>query len=289
MNHLDLFSGIGGVSLGLERAGFRTVGFCEVDPWRRERLRQNFPGRPIFRDIRHVTARAARTLGQIDIVSGSFPCQDVSLANTAAQGLAGARSSLVFELLRVISEIKPHWCLIENVLGLRTRGADRVLHELEAFGYACWPLVVGARHVSAPHRRDRVWIVAHADRARLRNEPRRCGGACWEDTAEFEDDALANTNGPEQTRRGRAWWRREWREKGNGVGKCKNAPCADGEPWGDWNGGPSAHLRLDDGLPVRLARRQIAAYGDSVVPQVVEAIGRAIIANGGKIEKPNSP
>ena len=173
MRHLDLFSGIGGFSLGLERTGgFETVGFCEIDEWCRSQLARNWPGVPVHTDIGELDGK---TIGHVDIVTGGFPCQDVSFANTTAKGIDGARSGLVFELLRVIREVRPNWVIIENSPALRVRGADRVLDEMEGQGYTCWPLVVGARHLIAPHRRDRVWIVAHANQS-VSERRREVGG-----------------------------------------------------------------------------------------------------------------
>jgi len=173
MRHLDLFSGIGGFSLGLERTGgFETVGFCEIDEWCRSQLARNWPGVPVHTDIGELDGK---TIGHVDIITGGFPCQDVSFANTTAKGIDGARSGLVFELLRVIREVRPNWVIIENSPALRVRGADRVLDEMEGQGYTCWPLVVGARHLIAPHRRDRVWIVAHANQS-VSERRREVGG-----------------------------------------------------------------------------------------------------------------
>lgn len=151
------------MSLGLEWAGMTTVGFCEIEPACRFWIREHWPAEPIFEDIRTLTAEAIiERCGPIDIVAGGFPCQDVSAAGKGA-GLKGARSGLWFEMLRVVRELRPDWVLAENVGALRTRGADEVLEGLDAEGYACWPLVVGAGDAGAPQRRKRVWIVAHAN------------------------------------------------------------------------------------------------------------------------------
>jgi DNA (cytosine-5)-methyltransferase 1 len=159
LTHLSLFAGIGGIDLGLSRAGSRCVGMVEIDPFCRAVLAKNFPGVPLFQDVRSFDARAFA--GSVDLVAGGFPCQDISVAGKGA-GIDGARSGLWSEMLRVVREVRPAWVLAENVPALRTRGADRVLGDLEGEGYACWPLLVGAGDVGAPHRRQRVWIVAHA-------------------------------------------------------------------------------------------------------------------------------
>ena len=161
---LDLFCGAaGGWSLGLHRAGIRTVAACEIDPWRRTVFSANNPGVRMYDDVRSLTAdRLLADLGSLpDWIVGSPPCQDASYANAGGRGVDGDRTGLFFEAIRLVGECRPTWVCFENVPGLRTRGADRVLAALEALGYACWPLVVGAVHAGAPHRRQRVWIVAH--------------------------------------------------------------------------------------------------------------------------------
>lgn len=142
----------------------RTVGFCEIEPACRFWLRQHWPDEPIFEDVRALTGEVVlERCGAVDLVAGGFPCQDISSAGKGA-GIEGERSGLWFELLRIVREVRPRWVLVENVPALRTRGADVVLAGLEAEGYACWPVVVGADDAGAPHRRKRVWIVAHAAR-----------------------------------------------------------------------------------------------------------------------------
>ena len=158
---IDVFSGIGGFSLGLESTGgFETVAFCEIEPFPREVLAVHWPEVPCFTDVRELKLSP----GDADMIVGGFPCQDISVAGKGA-GIEGERSGLWRELFRLVQECRPRWVLVENVSALRTRGADRVLSDLEAEGYACWPLVVGAWAVGAPHKRDRVWIVAHRNSA----------------------------------------------------------------------------------------------------------------------------
>lgn len=165
LTSLDLFSGIGGFALGFDRAGIRTTAFCEIEPYSRRVLADRFPGVPIFDDVRTLNAKKLRAAGidRIDIMCGGFPCQDVSIAGGTGLGLDGERSGLWSEFSRLTGEIRPLWVVAENSPALRTRGADRVLSDLEALGYACWPVVVGAVHAGAPHRRQRSWVLAHAD------------------------------------------------------------------------------------------------------------------------------
>ena len=174
MHVLDLFSGIGGASLGLHWAGMRTAAFCERDAFCRGVLARHWPGVPVYPDIRDLGADRLRRDGiaMPGLVVGGFPCQDVSVAGQGA-GVDGARSGLWTDLVRLVAECRPRWVVVENVPGLRSRGADRVLAGLEALGYACWPFMVGAVHAGAPHRRQRAWIVAYAPGARL--EVGQCG------------------------------------------------------------------------------------------------------------------
>jgi len=163
--HLSLFSGSGIADYAAECAGFETVAVCECEPDCLYALRKIYPNAKVFDDVKSVGS--VSDLGRIDLISGGFPCQDISAAGKGA-GLAGERSGLWFEMLRVIREIRPAWVLAENVPALRTRGADRVIADLEATGYTVWPCVVGAWAAGAPHKRDRVWIVANADAAERR-------------------------------------------------------------------------------------------------------------------------
>jgi DNA (cytosine-5)-methyltransferase 1 len=180
MRVLDLFSGIGGASLGLHWAGMRTVAFCEQDRFAAGVLQQHWPGVPVYPDVRRLSARRLRDDGVpwAHVLVGGFPCQDISLAGQGA-GIAGARSGLWADMERLVAECRPRWVVAENVPGLRERGADRVCGGLEALGYTCWPLVVGAVHAGAPHRRQRVWVVARAvaDTAGAGLEMGECGAA----------------------------------------------------------------------------------------------------------------
>jgi len=176
---IDLFSGAcGGWSFGMHRAGFRTVAACEADPWRRRVYAHNFPGVKLYEDVRTLgSAELVRDLGRLpDVIVGSPPCQDASAANTKGRGVDGERTGLFFEAIRIVGECRPRWCAFENSPRLRTRGVDRLLIELEALGYTCWPFVVGADDIGAPHERKRMWLVAvDAERDGVRVESGRRG------------------------------------------------------------------------------------------------------------------
>jgi DNA (cytosine-5)-methyltransferase 1 len=153
---LDLFSGIGGFSLGLKWAGMETVQFCEIDPWCRQVLAKHWPGVPCHDDI-----WTFRPSGRYDLVCGGFPCQPFSHAGKR-RGTADDRD-LWPEMRRVIEETRPRWVIGENVAGFVNMELDRSLSDLEALGYACQAFVIPACAVDAPHRRDRVWIVGNSD------------------------------------------------------------------------------------------------------------------------------
>jgi DNA (cytosine-5)-methyltransferase 1 len=183
---LDLFSGgAGGWSLACHRLGIRTLAACEADPARRRMYAQNFPEVPIYDDVQELTAaRLLADLGTLPhIVVGSPPCQDASVANPRGRGTGGKRTGLAGEFIRLVREVRPLLAVLENVPGLRGRGADWLLASLAAAGYAARPFVVGAIHAGAPHRRLRCWIVAvpaaalaDPDRYRLRLEQQRLPG-----------------------------------------------------------------------------------------------------------------
>lgn len=154
---LDLFSGIGGFSLGLERTGgFETVAFVEQDNYCQKVLAKNFPGTPIYDDVRTFDADG---LGRIDCITGGYPCQPFSLAGVR-NGEKDDRH-LWPSMRRIVASVRPAWVVAENVFGHISMGLDQVLSDLEDEGYTCWPLVIPACAVDAPHRRDRVWILAH--------------------------------------------------------------------------------------------------------------------------------
>lgn len=155
-HHLDLFSGIGGFALAAQWAGFETVAFCEIEDFPRKVLEKNFPGVPIHRDIKELDGNE---YGSVDLITGGYPCQPFSLAGKR-KGYADDRH-LWPEMLRVITQAKPTWVVCENVYGHINLGLDDVLADLESEGYAAQPFVVPAGAVGAPHKRDRVWVVAY--------------------------------------------------------------------------------------------------------------------------------
>src|SRR6056297_94284 len=158
---LDLFSGIGGFSLGLERTGgFETVAFCEYEPFPRAVLSKHWPDVPCFPDVRKL--KGSDIDGPIDVICGGYPCQPFSTAGQR-RGKEDDRH-LWPEFSRLVAELRPTWVIGENVAGHISMGLDDVLSDLERQGYAARAFVIPACAVDAPHRRDRVWIVGHADK-----------------------------------------------------------------------------------------------------------------------------
>ena len=159
MKVLDLFSGIGGFSLGLERAGFETVAFCEIEEYPQKILKKHWPDVPLFTDIRQLNKQVLEENGidSIELICGGFPCQPYSLAGNR-KGKDDDRH-LWPEMLRLINEIRPRWVIGENVAGFISMALDDVLSDLETAGYQAQSFVIPACAVNAIHRRDRVWIV----------------------------------------------------------------------------------------------------------------------------------
>lgn len=235
---LDLFSGIGGFSLGLERTGgFETAAFCEIEEFPRRVLAKHWPHVPIFQDVRELKGS---DVGPVDVICGGFPCQDVSIAGKALGIGSGTRSGLFTHILRLASENEgedPPYLIFENVarlLGGPSHDPGQwfgdFLWALAQVGYDAEWFCLSAASVGAPHERDRVWIVAYPNASQL--ERGRISRRVYEKHADFSD-----------TR------------------------------WGEDK--PTVE-RASDGVPRQMDR--LAALGNSVVPQIPELIGHAILA-----------
>ncbi len=155
---LDLFSGIGGFSLGLERTGgFETVAFCEIEPFPRKVLAKHWPEVLIYDDVRSLVGADC---GRIDVITAGFPCQDISLSGRG-EGIAGARSGLWSEVARLVGELRPQFVILENSPALLVRGFGTVIGDLAALGYDAQWHCIPAAYAGAAHLRDRIWIVAY--------------------------------------------------------------------------------------------------------------------------------
>ncbi len=157
MTHGSLFSGIGGFELGAKRAGIKTIWNCEIEPFCRQVLKKHFPETHQYTDITEL-----KNPPYVDIISGGFPCQDISVANPNGKGLEGERSGLWKEMYRIIQEIRPRYVLIENSPNLLRKGMREVLSGISEIGYDAEWHCLRASDFGYPHKRERVFIIAHS-------------------------------------------------------------------------------------------------------------------------------
>jgi DNA (cytosine-5)-methyltransferase 1 len=239
---LDLFSGIGGFSLGLDRTGgFETVAFCEIAEFPRQVLSHHWPEVPCHADI---TALSKSDINRsVDVICGGFPCQDIS-ASGGGEGLYGKRSGLWSEMCRLIGEIRPRFVIVENSPNLLS-GADgrwmgTVLGDLAAFGYDAEWHVIPLAATGAPHLRERVVIIAYAAGVR---------------------------------------------QPGSGQLLKSIHPAPDAYREADWlvdavrKGSVPFMCWRHDGVPARLAKPQLHAFGNAIGPELAALIGNAILAS----------
>lgn len=210
---LDLFSGIGGFSLGLERTGgFETVAFCEIEEFPRRVLAKHWPEVPCYHDVRTLTADVLRADGitSIDAIVGGFPCQDISLCGSGA-GLEGDRSGLWSEFRRLIRELAPRYVILENSPALVGRGLGDILGHLADLRFAAeWHLIPAAA-LGADHFRNRLWLVAYPDEKQMR--PRWVAGV--QDCPQVSRARLVSAGGSRKS-----YGVPDWLDR---VGSCGNA------------------------------------------------------------------
>ena len=288
MTHGSLFSGIGGFDLASEWMGWTNVFHCEMNPFCNRVLNHHFPDAICYEDIKQTDFSVHR--GYIDILTGGFPCQPYSAAGKRL-GKEDDRH-LWPEMLRAIREIQPCWVVGENVLGLVNWNEGLVFEEvqtdLEAQGYEVQPYVLPAAGVGAPHRRDRVWFVAHSDNHRhntKRGEDEKKRGVPNEDWQEmgpgqFDRASVSSTTsdtyGIGLQREGRST---KLDGRRLGIHDAQNYSTA----WEDFPtqspvcGGNDGLPRELDGITFSKWRNEsIKAYGNAIVPQVVFQIFKAI-------------
>lgn len=267
---LDLFSGIGGFSLGLERAGMKTVAFCEVDKKARQVLKKHWPEVPIFEDVKTLTKDDLDERGiSVDVVCGGFPCQDISLAGKGA-GLEGERSGLWWEFHRLIEEIRPKWVIAENVSALRSRGLDQVLRSLAEVGYDSEWHCIPASAVGAPHQRDRIWIVAHPNGSNEwawhgpKQPEGNTAGECIANSSGVGIEGMVANSGSEGLQG------YEWRGP-SGAQRVSERHLAECRGWPT----EPAVGRMANGVSGRVDR--LKQLGNAVVPQIPEMLGKIIL------------
>lgn len=249
LNVLDLFSGIGGFSLGLERTGgFETVAFCEIEAFPRSVLSKHWPDVPIYEDIRDVNKARLIADGIFPaVITAGFPCQDVSIAGNKAGLAEGTRSGLWSEVIRLVRDVRPRFLIVENVPNLlrgpsESRGGwfCRILGDLAQSGYDAEWQIIPASAVGLPHRRERVWLIAYPHGLNPRAE-------------------IFSQVNPSSVRKE----------------KPARTPFLPPHPVGLDGAADSYSLRQNDGFSALVDR--LAAYGNAVVPQIPEMIGHAIL------------
>jgi len=256
----SLFAGIGGFDLGLERAGMRCEWQVEIDPYARAVLAKHWPDVRRHEDVR--TFPPPEGEWGVDVICGGFPCQDISVAGKGA-GLAGARSGLWYEYARIIGELRPRYVIVENVAALLARGMGTVLGDLSTLGYDAEWHVIPASAVGAPHRRERVWIVAW-DAVGWRGARVGSVRAIQEGSCSDTDRVRADVSDADHES-----------EPGSPVDDGSRScvqELARGNEW--WRFEPDVG-RVAHGVPARVDR--LRCLGNAVVPQIVEVIGRAIV------------
>jgi len=292
---LDLFSGMGGFSLGLEATkGFETIAFCEIDPFCRKVLAKHWPDVPCFEDITKLEMGELNGLGKVDVICGGFPCQDISCAGKGA-GIHAARSGLWWEMLRIIRLVRPRYVLVENVAALLNRGLDEVLGSLAESGYDAEWNIVSAASVGAPHLRKRVFIVAYARQflhpGIVQTPPREERWGATEPDICGQDVADSKSKGFEESER------TSGNEPGFTGSKCDCLPARgatscgpiisrlggafdglsqrlDG-PW--CNGWEDGTPRTATGQKYRVNR--LRALGNAIVPQCAQCVGECVLVH----------
>ena len=279
MRHGSLFSGIGGFDLAAQWMGWDNVFHVERDPFCQRVLRHHFAKSESYEDIKEFDGTAYA--GRVDIISGGFPCQPFSAAGKRA-GTSDDRY-LWPQMFRVIREARPTYVVAENVRGLLSwnKGLvlDTVCADLEGEGYEVFPVVLSAASVNAPHRRDRIWIVAYSHDKEGACGPRQVQGTHGE-VPQWDDDAqLCHASAAAATNANGAGARQDY-------GQRESRQPHQTRPSTDWQDFPTVSPVCggDDGLPERLdgitfskwRRESIKAYGNAIVPQVALQIFRAI-------------
>ena len=261
MKLLDTFAGIGGFSYAAEKlvGSFETTQFIEINPYCQKVLKKHWPHVPIHDDITTFTAKS----GEFDIITGGFPCQDISVAGLQKGITKETRSGLFYELIRVIRMVRPKYVVLENVAAILNRGLDIVLRELYEAGYDAEWAVISASSLEACHQRSRWWLVAYPNSKRLQGWLPELQQKLQETRQPWQKDSLCSTY-PDSTRtqsdrsgQAESVWT-------NAFFNSKERRTLDPN-WQRYVSEPCL-CRGDDGLRGRMDR--LKALGNSVVPQV---------------------
>ena len=261
MKLLDTFAGIGGFSYAAEKlvGSFETTQFIEINPYCQKVLKKHWPHVPIHDDITTFTAKS----GEFDIITGGFPCQDISVAGLQKGITKETRSGLFYELIRIIRMVRPRYVVLENVAAILNRGLDIVLRELYEAGYDAEWAVISASSLEACHQRSRWWLVAYPNSKRLQGWLPELQQKLQETRQPWQKDSLCSTY-PDSTRtqsdrsgQAESVWT-------NAFFNSKERRTLDPN-WQRYVSEPCL-CRGDDGLRGRMDR--LKALGNSVVPQV---------------------
>lgn len=264
----SLFAGIGGIDLGLERAGWECRWQVEIDPYCMAVLKKHWPNVPKYGDIKEL---AGEELEHVDLIAGGFPCQPVSLAGQR-RGTADERW-LWPEFARIVRVLRPQFVLVENVPGLLSQGMGQVLGDLAAFGYdAEWESLPAAA-VGAPHLRYRVFLVAYTSESRRQQIPE---GAPRDEGADErraeEDNYIASGDGQSNGATDMADSAIQGLEGTTGASIFRGINGLTRDDW--WAVEPDVG-RVAHGVPARVDR--LRALGNAVVPQIAEWVGKQIL------------
>jgi DNA (cytosine-5)-methyltransferase 1 len=286
LQHLDLFSGIGGFSLGLEATGgFETKAFCDIEEYPRQVLQKHWPHVKQYKDIKELTYERLKADGidSIDIITGGYPCQPFSVAGKQ-KGVEDPRH-LWPEYFRLIKELRPTWVIGENVSGHIKLGLDTVIEDLESEDYAVRPFSISASSVGANHQRERVWILAHSRRSQWprteqrgenENETRKENANQFERSSSTSGFDVADTNDGFSNQQNE-----EVQTRGNSINSSSSAMANTeserlqrGQRENNWAVEPDVG-RVAHGIPKRVDR--LKSLGNSLVPQIPYYIGKTIL------------
>ncbi len=259
MKHLDLFSGIGGFSLAAQWVWgdeHEIIAFCEIDKFCQKVLNKHWPDVEIIEDAKDTRTIADVCNGEVDLLTGGFPCQPFSVAGKQ-KGKEDDRHLWPY-LIEIVKAVRPTWCLFENVTGIINLALDQVLSEMEEADYSCTTVIIPACGVNAPHRRDRVWIIAHTHNEGESEQP-------LDDRK--EQRVVSNSTGKRRcsrnTKRENAEYVRELQGSKRGYTRAME----------NWNIEPSVG-RVAHGVSNRVDR--LKGLGNAIVPQVAAVIMQAI-------------